>query len=81
MADVESHFLCCRRKRHCLQTHLRQNRATSKRPGTGGTSDLDRSKTGKIMTFIDRAHFYLMLIVAPVTSRTNDVRSSDAEQW
>ena len=35
---------------------------------------LDRSKTRRIRSFIDRAHFYPMLIVAPVTSRTNDVR-------
>ena len=41
---------------------------------------LDRSKTSKIMSFIDRAHFYPMLIVAPVTSRTNDVRRRDVEQ-
>ena len=34
----------------------------------------DRSKTSKIRSFIDRAHYYPMLIVAPVTSRTNDVK-------
>ena len=51
-----------------------------KRPSTGVSAISDRSKTNKIMSFIDRNHFYPMLIVAPVTSRTNDVRSSDAEQ-
>ena len=41
---------------------------------------LDHSKTSKIKSFIDRAYFYPMLIVAPVTSRANDVRRSDGEQ-
>ena len=41
---------------------------------------LSRSKNSKIRSFISRAHFYPMLIVAPVTSRANDVRSSDSEQ-
>ena len=41
---------------------------------------LDPSKTSKMLSFIDRAHFYPMLIMASVTSRTNDVRSSDVEQ-
>ena len=35
---------------------------------------LDRSKSSKIRSFIDRPHFYPMLTVAPVTSRTNDAR-------
>ena len=35
-----------------------------------------RSKNNKIRQFNDRANFYPMLIVAPVTSRSNDVRSS-----
>ena len=33
-----------------------------------------------IRSFNDRAHFYPMLIVASVTSRSNDVRSTDAGQ-
>ena len=71
---------CCRMKTHCLQTLLRQNRTTSKRPGTWGTSDLRSLETNKIRTFNDLDYFFPMLIVAPLTSRTNDARSSDAEQ-
>ena len=44
-----------------------------------GTSDLSCSKTNKIKSFNDWAYFYLMLIVAPLTFRSNDVRSRDAE--
>ena len=32
---------------------------------------LDRSKTSKIRSIIDRAHFYPMVIVASMTARTN----------
>ena len=46
----------------------------------GATTILYRSKTSQIKSFTNRVHFYPMLIVATVTSRTNDVRSSDAEQ-
>ena len=37
-------------------------------------------KPMKLCHFNDRANFYPMQIVAPLTSRTNDIRSSDAEQ-
>ena len=57
---------------------MKSNKLTSQ--VQGAPVILDRSKTSKTRSFIDRAHFYPMLIVAPVASRTNDVRSSDAEQ-
>ena len=41
---------------------------------------LDCSKTSKIRSFIDRAHFYPMLLMASATSRNNNIRSSNDEQ-
>ena len=37
-------------------------------------------KSMKLGHFNDRVHFYPMQIVAPLTSRTNDVRSIDTNQ-